>query len=307
MFCFDRKHESHVSFFLTMRLPEVDIVMQEFSRLIDTIDKPALFLAPEPQPSQALPAVEEIKEMHWTQKTLSSALLKKCAAVLLDLKPNNEGESDHDEYSWLALVTVEDAAQFRVKVLNVGSKVVYLADALLQKSQKKMSALLYFPIDERYPREVEEFRLAPCRVMHLHAAHVNLEWQNIHTEQFEPRLRRYVRSQLNTRIAEQMFNPMLQMEGAQQGTTPYNVQDDIMVARDQMGYINKAQPSNDFAWRQHVSAEQRAADGNVTWPLTNTTKRAKRDEKPMAMQPWMAKLLSASWLGIAYFIFRKLL
>ena len=85
------------------------------------------------------------------------------------------------------------------------------------------------------------------------------------------------------------------------------VQDDIMVARDQMGYINKAQPSNDFAWRQHVSAEQRTADGNVTWPLTNTTKRAKRDGKPMAMQPWMAKLLSASWLGVAYFIFRKLL
>ena len=111
------------------------------------------------------------------------------------------------EYSWLALVTVEDAAQFRVKVLNVGSKVVYLADALLQKSQKKMSALLYFPIDERYPREVEEFRLAPCRVMHLHAAHVNLEWQNIHTEQFEPRLRRYVRSQLNTRIAEHDVQP----------------------------------------------------------------------------------------------------
>ena len=274
--------------------------MNEFETLIDAIEKPEPFLAPEPQPSQTFLAVEEIKEMHWTQKTLSSALLKKCAAVLLDLKPNNEAESDHHDYSWLALVTVEDAAKFRVKVLNVGSKVVHLADALLQKS-RKMNALLYFPIDERSPCEVEEFTLAPCRVMHLHAAHVNLEWQNIHTEQFEPRLRRYVQSQLNARIAEEMFNPMLQMEGAHQGTTPYNVQDDVTVERQQMGYINSARPSNDPPMRQHMSAEQRIADDNFTFPLKNPTKRTRRDGKQMAMEPWMAKLLSASLLRVAYF------
>ena len=246
-------------------------------------------------------AEEEIKEMHWTQKTLKSGLLKKCAAVLLDLKPNNAAESDHHDYSWLALVAVEDATRFRVKVLNVGSKVVHLADALLQKSLRR-NALLYFPIDERCPCEVEEFRLAPCRAMHLHAAHVNLEWQKIHTEQFEPRLRRYVQSQLNARIAEEMFDPTLQIEGAHQGTTPYNVQDDVTVERQQMGYINRARPSNDPPMRRHVSAEQRIAENNFTFPL-NATKRAKREGQPMEMEPWMAKLLSASWLRVAYFAF----
>lgn len=275
--------------------------MNQFGRLIAAIQPPEPFLSPEPQASQTLLAEEEIKEMHWTEKTLKSGLLKKCAAVLLDLKPNNEAESDHHDYSWLALVAVEDAKNFRVKVLNVGSKVVHLADALLQKSRRR-NALLYFPIDESLPCDVEEFSLAPCRAMHLHAAHVNLEWQNIHTEQFEPRLRRYVKSQLDARIAGQMFDPTLQIEGAHKGTTPFNVQDDVTVERQQLGYINEARTSNDPPMRQHVSAEQRIADNNFTFPL-NAMKRAKREGKAMPLQPWKAKLLAASLLHVAYFDF----
>ena len=189
-----------------------------------------------------------------------------------------------------------------VQVLNVGSKVVHLADALLLKSRRR-NALLFFPIDESLPREVEEFRLAPCKAMHLHAAHVNLEWQNIHTEQFEPRLRRYVKSQLNAPIAGQMFDPTLQIEGAHKDTTPFNVHDDVRVERQQLGYINQARRSNDPPMRQHMSAEQRIADDNFTFPATNATKRAKREGKAMRLQPWKAKLLAASLLHIAYFDF----
>lgn len=278
--------------------------MNQFGRLIAAIQPPEPFLAPEPQPqaSQTLLAEEEIKVMRWTEKTLKSGLLKRCAAVLLDLKPNNEAESANHDYSWFALVAVEDAKNFRVKVLNVGSKVVHLADALLQKSRRR-NALLYFPIDESLPREVEEFRLAPCKAMHLHAAHVNLEWQNIHTEQFEPRLRRYVKSQLNARIAGQMFDPTLQIEGAHKDTTPFNVHEDVRVERQQLGYINQARRSNDPPMRQYMSAEQRIADDNFTFPATNATKRAKREGKAMRLQPWKAKLLAASLLHIAYFDF----
>lgn len=280
----------------------MDVVMDQFAQRIDAIEPPEPFLLPEPQASQTLTTEEEIKEMHWTQKTLKSGLLKKCAAVLLDFKQNNETESDHQDYSWLALVAVEDATKYRVKILNVGSKVVHLADALLLQKSVRRNALLCFPIDEKLPEDVEEFRLAPCRVMHLHAAHVNMEWQNIHTEQFEPRLRRYVQSQLNARIAKEMFNPTLKIEGAHQGTNPFNVQDDITVERQRAGYINRARPKSDPPMRQHVSAEQRTADDNFTFPR-NASKRAKKEGKPMSLEPWMAKLLSVSLLRITYFDF----
>ena len=39
--------------------------------------------------------------------------------------------------------------------------------------------------------------------------HRAVRWQNIHTEQFEPRLRRYAQSQLNCRRTVEMFNPTL--------------------------------------------------------------------------------------------------
>ena len=156
------------------------------------------------------------------------------STVLLDFSPQSQAESHNHDYSFLALVRVEDTANFRVMVLNAGFRVIHIADALLQDKVKK-NVVLYFPVDERLPGLVEELKLEPRRAMHLHAAHVNLEWQKIHTEQFEPRLRRCVQSQLDACLAGKMFNPTLQLEGAYENMKPYNVQDDIMVERGQRG------------------------------------------------------------------------
>ena len=130
-----------------------------FISFVPKTDTAEPFLLPEPQASQTLPTEEDIKEMHWTQKTLKSGLLKKCAAVLLDFKQNNETESDHQDYSWLALVAVEDATKYRVKILNVGSKVVHLADALLLQKSVRRNALLCFPIDKNGPKMSKSFAL----------------------------------------------------------------------------------------------------------------------------------------------------